>query len=373
MIHLQRTSLTSVLVAAALAFAPNGLAAQKEGIWDRSDYLDGWYVKETKHYQIQCEAGEEKGDRLALHMEKMLYVYKQMFRGSSSQFKPRPVKLFKDLPSYHAYGGPQGSAGYYSRTSRELVLYDTTEWSDVEEVSAPTTGEGANDKPRRPRLMKNNMDTLGVAAHEGWHQFFHWYVVSFVSLPSWINEGMGDYFYSGRPIRVGRRVELDFSDINRDRFPIIYSAIKQGRHEPIEKFLLMDQRAYYSNPSVCYAQGWALCYFLNESDNRKYNRVIPNYIRYVRDDSNWENVTEKAFRGIDLEKLEKEFHEYVLNDMRARFEDADGDGKSDIEQAREAEEARARAAAEKALEEARKASEDEDGDGGVVIDNPVGG
>jgi hypothetical protein len=324
----QRARTLLLTCSATLLLLP-ALAAQPEGVWDRpAEYPPGFDVINTKHYQIQSECGPEKGERLALHMEKMLYVYKRMFKGSASQFQRRAVKLLEDLDSYHAYGGPRGSAGYYHRGTRELVLYDTSEWSDVEEVSAPTTGEGAEEEAKRMRrrLIKDEMDTLGVAAHEGWHQFFHWYVVSFVSLPSWINEGMGDYFYAGKPVRKGRKVDLDFSDINRDRFPIVYTAIKQGRHVPLPEFLLMYQQDYYANPGVCYAQGWALCYFLNECDNRRYNRVIPDYIRYVRDDSNFESVTEKAFRGIDLEELEKEFHEYVMTTMKERFE-AGFDGK----------------------------------------------
>jgi hypothetical protein len=320
-----RATTATLLAALASLFASVGdAAAQKTGIWDRpSEYAEGWEVVNTKHYQIQCEAGAEKGERLALHMEKMLYVYKKTFKGSSSQFQQRPVKLFKSEASYHAYGGPPGTGGYYSPGERELVIYDTGRWMDVEEVNAPTTGEGGSRRSRR--VINEEMDTLGVAAHEGWHQFFHWYVVSLIDLPSWIDEGMGDYFYAGKPLRKGRKVELDFSDINRERFPVIYAAIKQGRHEPLKKFLYMDQRAYYSNPGVCYAQGWALCYFLNESDNKRYNRVIPDYIRVVRDDSNWETVTERAFRGIDLDVLEKEFHEYVLTTMKERFEAAFGE------------------------------------------------
>ena len=304
---------------AALLLSTTTLQAQVErGMWkNRGDYPDGWAVVKSKHYQIQSQVGQDKAQRLADHMEKMLHVYKKTFKGSSSQFSAKPVKLFKDREAYIQYGGSSSSAGYYSPGERELVLFDSGNWSD--KPQGPTTGRRAQIEQRR-----RGMDVLGVAAHEGWHQFFHWYVVSLTEIPSWVNEGMGDYFFAGKPVRKGRKLELDFSQVNTARFPVIFRAVEDGQTEPFEKFLLMSQQDYYANANICYAQGWALCYFLNQSENRKYKRIVPLYIKYIRDDSNWETVTKKAFRGIDVDKLEEEFVEWVRGDLYTAYKKQQG-------------------------------------------------
>ena len=79
----------------------------------------------------------------------------------------------------------------------------------------------------------------------------------------------------------------------------------------MKDILRYTQREYYSNPSVCYAEGWALCQFLLHSGNKKYAKVIPTFVRLVEDDTNMKVVTEKAFKGIDLDELEAEFLEWV--------------------------------------------------------------
>ena len=77
-----------------------------------------------------------------------------------------------------------------------MVCYDTGKWYDEAKSQGPLTGEKKTDDDplaaARATAARYKMDILGAASHEGWHQYFHWYVGSRVSLPSWINEGMGD-------------------------------------------------------------------------------------------------------------------------------------------------------------------------------------
>jgi hypothetical protein len=44
-------------------------------------------------------------------------------------------------------------------------------------------------------------DTGRALSHEGWHQYFHMYTVSWVAMPSWLDEGVGDYFYMATATR----------------------------------------------------------------------------------------------------------------------------------------------------------------------------
>ena len=308
------TSLTALTLVLA-ALLPPLLPAQrpKAGPWLHRKPPEGWVVHESRSYQIQSQAGIEKAKRLANHMEAMLRVYRKRFRADKGSFKRYTIKLFKDRKAYLGYGAPRGTGGYYNKVDREMVTFDTGKWMD--EAPTPETGP----KSRERRLgRRGGMDVLGVAAHEGWHQYFHWYVTSWVQLPPWVNEGMGDYFYACRPRGKGRRSTLD-PQVNRGRFPIIWSAVKSDKHVPIKQILSYSKADYYSNPSVCYAEGWAICYFLLHHKDKKLRRVLPTLIGLVRDDTNIPKITKAAFRGIDLDELEKEWKQWVTSDLLLQF------------------------------------------------------
>lgn len=293
------------------------LAAQepvRPGPWQTAGKIpEGWVVHNTKNYHIQSQCGLDKAKRLGEHMEVMNVVYRKMFKPDKDGAKLQTIKLFKDMAGFHGYGAPQGAAAYYSPGDREMVCYDTGKWSDEEKPAAPVTGDNtaAERLARRTKFADAmKMDLLGCAAHEGWHQYYHWLVVSRVALPSWINEGMGDYFYTAAP-RDGKGKKADLGRIFDGRLWILKSAKAQGRMEPLEKFLTMLQQDYYSNPSICYAQGWAFCQFLLHGEGGKYSKIIPTYVRLLCNDTNWQSVQAKAFKGLDIAAMEKEFHAFV--------------------------------------------------------------
>lgn len=296
----------------------------RRGPWTPQQVPDGWVLEKTQHYQVQSECGVEKARRLGVHMEAMNKVYRAMFPPGKGGDKPNAIKLFKDRDGFLQYGRMPGAAAYYSMNDREMVCYDTGTWSD--EIEAPVTGSGgdaaapAEDDDGESELLKKiarmdkamQMDLLGAAAHEGWHQYFHWYVVSWVELPSWINEGMGDYFYTAVPKKVrGQKVPAELGRT----FPMRLVSLKMaqpgnGLHK-LSELIHYTQREYYSDPGVCYAQGWALCQFLLHSGNPKYAKVVPTFIRLVKDDTNMDAVTAKAFKGIDLDKLQQEWLQWL--------------------------------------------------------------
>lgn len=311
------------LLSLVVALATLPLAAQKApaGPWSRSKVPDGWVVHETRNYQIQSEVGEDKARRLGDHMEVMNKVYRRMFPPGKDGSKRQVVKLLKSRESYLTYGAPASSAAYYSRGDREMVCYDTGRWSDEAPtpetgVTGPHDGESAAQSrlERRARRMDEllKMDILGCAAHEGWHQYFSWLVVSYVTLPSWINEGLGDYFYTAAPKEVrGRRMPAELGRLNEGRLLVLKAAKAQGRTHALERLVRMSKADFYADGSVCYAQGWAFCQFLLHSGNPKYEALIPNFIRFVKDDTNMGQVTDRVFKGIDFERLEAEFQSWI--------------------------------------------------------------
>ncbi len=91
------------------------------------------------------------------------------------------------------------------------------------------------------------------------------------------------------------------------RLAVLKAAVKQDRFVPLADLIKYSKADYYSNPSICYAQGWGLCQFLLHSGNKKYEKVVPLFVQLVSRDTNMEVVTAKAFKGIDMVELEKDF------------------------------------------------------------------
>ncbi|MHC4899946.1 MAG: hypothetical protein ACYTGW_22880, partial [Planctomycetota bacterium] len=220
-------------VAALLTLVPD-LEAQrgrrpfKPGFWrTKKDYAKGFVVHTTRHYQIQSQAGMDKAKRLGKHMETMFKVYYKCFNPKKPFLKKQAIKLLKNRAQFIRYGAPPGAGAYYSPMEHEMVCYDTGKWMDEQDADDNLFDNDDEEDLMDPNYYrkiraKYQMDILGAAAHEGWHQYFHWLVVSPVQLPSWLNEGMGDYFYSARPKKVkGRRMPAELGRMNHMRLPIV--------------------------------------------------------------------------------------------------------------------------------------------------------
>jgi hypothetical protein len=339
--HIRSACVLGVLASAFALPAQRDGGPIRPGPWQSAGKVPaGWVVHNTKNYQVQSECGLEKAKRLGEHMEIMNEVYRKMFRPDKVGAKQQAIKLFKDEQGFHAYGAPGSAAAYYSFNDREMVCYDTGKWSDEKKPEGAVTGSGKEKESPLDRIRRRmsrfsemmTMDLLGCAAHEGWHQYFHWYVGSTVSLPSWINEGMGDYFYTAAPKETkGKKIPAELGRMNDGRLWVLQTLMRQDRFVPLAQLLPMLQQEFYANPDVCYAEGWAFCQFLLHAPGGKYAKVIPNYIHLVKDDTNVETVTQKAFKGIDIKALETEFKAWVTalpvaeDPMKAIEEETEGE------------------------------------------------
>jgi len=224
---------------------------QKPELWReaRKRKLEGlkdWDALDTKNYLIVYNKEVKRAllKKIAQHIEQIRAdVYEKLFPPSREIKAVSVVRVCKDSEEYHRYGGPGGSAGYWSRGDEELVFYQ--------------------DK-------SNKKDSLRVLYHEAFHQYIH-YAVGDVAPHSWFNEGHGDYF-AGHDYVGGKFQPKPF----RWRTGIIANALAQKTYVPLDKFLKYTQAEYYANPGLCYAQGWSLVYFLREVERRK----ITKYKKY---------------------------------------------------------------------------------------------
>ncbi len=203
------------------------------------------------------------------------------------------VRVFNDQGQYHSYGGPPGSAGYWSAAARELVIYDDQ------------AGGGRND-------------TWIVLNHEAFHQYI-FYLYGNISPHSWYNEGTGD-FYSGYEYKM-RRFTLKTNLWRRDT---IKEAVRKNEHIPLKDFVRLTQAEYYGQNKwnvgggQNYAQGWSLIYFLRTGKksnakgwNDAWDGILDNYFRVLALSGDLDQAVTEAFLGIDFDELEAAWKDFV--------------------------------------------------------------
>ena len=316
---LPRLGLLLAVLGLALPAVARGDPRVRPGEWSPKKIPAGWVVIDTEHYQIQSQCGEDEGRRLGEHIEACLAMYEEMlpFRKTMPRFV---VKLFADRAAYLGYDAPEGSAAYYSKSAKEIVGYDTgiisgvRDIPDVALVGFDATTLDAGERTRLDALLTDvteayTMDAAGILAHEGWHQYFHYYTVSWVQMPSWIDEGVGDYFYTATRGADGAFV---LGALNERRLRAIRYAFDDGTSVTFAELLGFAQQDYYSNPGVFYAQGWSMVHFLMHNEDPELRDLVPKYIKYFKDKKSIEKTGEKIFAEIDLEELDRAWIGWVL-------------------------------------------------------------
>jgi hypothetical protein len=317
-------ALAGALVALGVAVPDVSAQRIQQGKWRVGDEPEGWTVFVTRDYQVQSEVERERAEAVVSHVEAMMREYHRRFY-TRKPLKDFVLKIFADRRGYVDYGGSPGSLAYYSDRGGELVCFDTgslegleggvdaealvrlvdrlTEMGMPPEFLEDVEIQGSLGLLARPKL-------LGVLAHEAWHQYFHFWIVSKVEFPSWLDEGLGDYFYTAQVSEDGREVECGI--LNPMRFPTIWLAIRNERHVPIRELLRYRQRQYYRNPALCYAQGWSMVYFCYHGGHDRYARIPDTLIRAFKVKHDMDEATDIAFRGIDIDRFEKEWIDFYM-------------------------------------------------------------
>jgi len=320
----------ALLAAAALLLlaTPAARAAGDEkvrsGKWNPKKAPPGWVVVETDHYQVQSQCGKDKALLLSAHLESMLELYEQ-FLPTRRKLDGFVLKLFKDRQAFRDYGGSQNAVAYYNQGEGELVGYDTgivlgkrdipAQFGLVAGVAKDFTPES---QARLTQLFEEitdayTMDTARVLSHEGWHQYFHFYTTSIVTMPAWLDEGVGDYFFmASRDEQNGGKGGYRLGDLNHNRMRVLQRAFIDGTSVSFQKMLGFAQEQYYENPSVSYAQGWSMVQFLMHHEDAARRALIPKLIKDFKDTKNFPKSTAKLFKGIDMDELDRQFVGWVL-------------------------------------------------------------
>jgi hypothetical protein len=149
---------------------PNDREAFRKAVHKK--VIKGWSYIDTTNYCVIYDDEVDPGlaKRVGEQLESIrAQVYEVLFPADKPIQAISVIRVCKDQEQYFAYGGPQGSAGYWYPPGMELVFYEL-------------------DKRKRG-------DSLRVLYHEGFHQYIHYSVGDF-DPHTWFNEGDGDYFFT---------------------------------------------------------------------------------------------------------------------------------------------------------------------------------
>ena len=246
----------------------------------RSKMVRGWEAEDLDDYIVVYHTKDQPLlKQICRNLEAIRKVYIELFPPAGELDAVSTVRICRDEDEYLRYAGLEGTAGYWNFMTEELVLYDAA----------------ISEKGQRPK----DDNTFIILYHEAFHQYIY-YSAGNVSPHPWYNEGFGDYF-SGAEIKGGKFRRID---INPWRIHTIKDAVEKRTEVAWKDIIRYEQREYYANPYLCYAQGWSMIYFLNHAsavkENERWSRILQIYFDTIKR-VNAEKMAALKEAGIDKE------------------------------------------------------------------------
>ncbi|HET6202080.1 MAG TPA: hypothetical protein VFI25_04680 [Planctomycetota bacterium] len=282
----------------------------------RRNLSRGWKAQDTENFILIYDTKDEALVRkIRNDLEVVRTKYMEVFPPSRPIEAVSTVRVCKDREEFRKFSGVAPNVGgFWNPGTEELVFFDAT-----------------TDPDAPPIVQKTSYFVL---YHEAFHQFIH-YSCGEIAPHPWFNEGFGDYFGGCRIPPGGRRVEK--LGPNPMRVGDVKRAVGRGEAAPLRNLVRMEQSAYYRNPEVHYAQGWAFVYFLRESrgalEHPLWSRIVAVYFDTLK--AKWaeerdrlgerpseeavargekaarDAAADAAFAGVDFDALEKAWREFV--------------------------------------------------------------
>ncbi len=283
----------------------------------KKDLVGTWRYIDTKHYIVIFNCNVRLAMYIARRMEYMReFAYERVFPPVEPIKEAMVVRVCKEMDEYYHYGAPRGSAGYWYSVDDELVFPDLAQ------------------------SKKPDVKTVGVMAHEGFHQYIHYALLKH-DPPVWFNEGYAEYFFCVNFKYWGEK-RLKFDPRHPMRHSTVKTALGTGKLIPIKDFIKLTHRQYMANAQLCYSEGWAFATWLkNITKNKRYQEIPKIFFQEMqkgyleelnaagdldgipglppafrgRGSKVAEDALNKAFEGIDLEQLNKDFLKGIKRSM----------------------------------------------------------
>lgn len=281
----------------------------EKGRWKTSDGIPDGYRRIWKgRYELQTNCDDELSKQTMTHLNSMAKVFKTMLRPRKTLKNRMVVKLFRTRKHFMDYGAPAGAAAYFSPSIGEMVGYDTGVAGGKVRSQATSGGKNTFEEWRQ----RNSMDVLGVMCHEGWHQYFHYNCGSKVHFPAWCDEGIAEYFYSAY-VDPKNKKKFIVGSPNDIRLATIQRALLGDAITPLEMFVQYEQRRYYANSSLHYAQGALFVHFLMEHPKYKKKKYVPRFVSVFLDQHSIKKTIPQVFgKKPKWDRMTKDYKDWTL-------------------------------------------------------------
>ena len=208
---------------------------------------------ESKYYTIYTDLEPDVEREAATRMTRMAEEYHDRTRGFAGQIRRKfPFYLYRNESDYLAAGGLPGSAGVFVGTS---------------------DGGGKLMAVAGQRI---NAYTWHTVQHEGFHQFAH--AVIGGDIPTWLNEGLADYFgeglYTGDGFVIGIVPPWRLQRLQRE--------IDGGALRSVREIMAVTPQQWRAEMNLRnYDQAWSMVHFLVHGDGGRYVPAFSQCIRAI--------------------------------------------------------------------------------------------
>ena len=211
--------------------------------------VDGRIIQ-TPHYSIYTTATDALLlEKLPTFLEDAYQNYSAFLPSAVADEKPLDIYLFARRSEWESY--TRQNAGAFAKTYLKI-----------------RSGGYSHDSTCVAYLL-DRYHTLGVLAHEGFHQFSARRLGH--RIPAWMEEGLAcnfeaHFWKAGKPVFT--------PDLNEFRISALRKALQNDSLFPLPELLAMQAGDAVDLPpkktATFYAQAWALTRFLQEGANGKY-------------------------------------------------------------------------------------------------------
>lgn len=238
----------------------------------------------SKNYIVRSDIDKQTCREASRVLEEAFILFKNRIgwvkrKPGESRFR---VYLFRGQSGYQNYAGQilgdrsPHTAGLYSPSLKQLLIWNL---------------------PKRQEMLR-------TVRHEGFHQYLHSLVGA--DIPSWLNEGLAEYYENAERQRnrlQGGQARPDHAKTLRDFW--------NGRNQlSLARFLHLSPRAFYSRPSVHYAQAWQLVHFLQHGP-REYRPLFKKLLKELKSGAGTNAALTNTFGSVDLTAMSNALKGYV--------------------------------------------------------------
>jgi hypothetical protein len=252
-------------------------------------------------------------------------LYERLYKGFTNFWTQRGFKLhepevplvvliFADREAYAAHSkeelgeGAGGVIGFYNLKSNRVTMYDLT---GVESLRRAGDKKG-NASQINAMLMRPEAESMvATVIHEATHQiaFNCGLQQRFADIPLWLCEGLAIYFET--PDLSNAKSWRTIGAVNRPRLMKFRESLANRPADSLTMLLTDDQRFRDGRTAIeCYAESWALNYFLIRQRPKQYLAYLEMLAEKVPlvSDKPADRLKEfKACFGDDLKTLDAEF------------------------------------------------------------------